>query len=1081
MKTTIAGACALLAVMAGAALPATAASAAEPPEAPSFSQPGGRYTDETTVELTAEPGAEIRYTLDGSMPTTTSPVYAEPISIEKTTNLAAVAFLDGEASPAEIEGYLIKTDEKPLLSFFMMSDVHTSVLDEKNRGIWKSHFDTMASINPAPDLIISNGDQINDNNWNTAPDHQVVKTLFDENLNRLGIEDTPVLMSHGNHDVGNADMAKYYGDWFPNATGGYYEKKFGDSTFLVIDTEAYSGAQRTWLQGRLAALSAEPGALNRPIFVVGHRPATSTVHDGAQASNATLTTDLSAYPQAVYFSGHSHLNLNDERSIWQGGFTAVNDGSMSYTEIPHDAYQVFGNALWEEATIATAQSLYVEVYADRTEIDRVNYAAENERTYTNAQWGTYQSGYPFDSAGTLAGPTWTVRLDGSTPAEVRSNYDFTSAARDNVAPTFEGTPEHLVVDGEDILRVPAASDDESVYGYDVRVKDAATGALALPIAAGKKVLSDFQVAPRPSILDIPLAIRNGRQADAPQITLTQGTEYIADVTAVDMYGNRSQTRSVEFIGGEDAAAQPGRLKLSAKASEVIPGEATTVTTAFTNQTDAPMTGASVSLNAPDGWHAFAATDSQFAEIAAGDVRTTDWIVVPPAGTEAGAHAVTAEATFTSADGPGSISRGTTLTTILEGTIPRSRLSIAGFSSEETTGDLAVNAIDGDPATLWHGAWTVAQPPTFPHWITIDLGSEHVLDGYRYLPRALPATNGNLKAYEIHVSSDNATWGAPVAAGAFAGGTGWKQVDFAETTGRYIRLTGLSSQNGLQWGGGAEFLPMGHLASQQPDVEVTATTTASAGELTLTVAATNHDTVPADVKLLTAFGVQEFDDVQPGTTVSHPFATKSSTVDAGVAVARGRRAGRRNRRGRARPHRRERLPRRQARQEHAVAGHGQERIAHGDPHAPRRRVHAALQRAGCRRQHLEDLDVRLHGRRHRADGDGQGRRLVHERRRDGGLREGQLQARRPGQGRPRRAQRRREGPDRQPVVGPELREARRLRRGGRRQRAHRSRCRRQHDPGRVRAAVAVCVSAHHRASARDRTSGPIGRGGPLHVV
>ncbi len=376
-----------------------------------------------------------------------------------------------------------------------------------------------------------------------------MKTIFDENIDRLGLDDTPILMSHGNHDVGNADMAKYYGDWFPNASGGYYEKTIDGQTFLVIDTERYSGAQRTWLQGRLAALSAESGALNTPIFVVGHRPTANTVYDGAQASNAALTSDLSGYPQAVYFSGHSHLHLNDERSIWQGAFTAVNDGSMSYTETRHDAYQIYGDALWDEFTIPTAQAHYVEVYSDRTEIDRINFAAEDERTYTNGAWG-YQSGYPFASAGTLAGPTWTVRLDGSTAEEVRANFDYTAAARDAVAPVQQGAPEHIVTNGADVLRVPAATDDEAVYGYDVRVRDAVTGAEALPIRAGAKVLADFQIAPRPSVLEIPLAIRNGRQADAPLLTLTKGTSYIAEVTAVDMYGKRYEKTSVAFVAGE---------------------------------------------------------------------------------------------------------------------------------------------------------------------------------------------------------------------------------------------------------------------------------------------------------------------------------------------------------------------------------------------------------------------------------------------------------------------------------------------------------------------------------------------------
>ncbi|MFF2494196.1 chitobiase/beta-hexosaminidase C-terminal domain-containing protein [Agromyces sp. NPDC058064] len=552
-KRTFATACALTAgALLAAGLPVGAAMAAPKPlDAPVFSEPGGRYTGSTTVELSSQPGTKIHYTLDGSTPTKDSPQYRGPITIDESTNLAAIAVRGRFVSETEIEGYVVKSAEGPKLSFVVMSDVHTSSLSDVNRARWAANFDTLKTLVPDPDLIISNGDQINDNNWNTAPDHQVVRTIFEENLDRLDLADTPVLMTHGNHDVRNSDMAQYYpADWFPGGATGYYEQKIGDSTFLIVDTEAYSGAQRTWLKSRLAALTAEPGAVDEPVFVVGHRPTSGTIMDGAQSSNPALNADLSAFPQAVYFSGHSHLHLNDERSIWQGSYTAVNDGSMSYTETPHDAYQVYGDALYDEFTIATAQALVVDVYDDRTEIERINFAAEPERTYTlDGVWGQYQQDAPFDSAGTLAGRTWTVRLDGATPEEVRANFDYTRDARDAVAPVMTGTPTVTVNGaGTSVLRVPAASDDNAVYGYDVRVKDAATGAVALPIRAGAKVLSDFQFAPRPSVLEIPLAVINGR-LPGTKVGLTTGTAYVAEVTAVDMVGNRSETVTVEFVAG----------------------------------------------------------------------------------------------------------------------------------------------------------------------------------------------------------------------------------------------------------------------------------------------------------------------------------------------------------------------------------------------------------------------------------------------------------------------------------------------------------------------------------------------------
>jgi len=44
-----------------------------------------------------------------------------------------------------------------------------------------------------------------------------------------------------------------------------------------------------------------------------------------------VTKTLSAYPNAIAFSGHSHYSLTDDRSIWQGSFTSVGAGSLRYT------------------------------------------------------------------------------------------------------------------------------------------------------------------------------------------------------------------------------------------------------------------------------------------------------------------------------------------------------------------------------------------------------------------------------------------------------------------------------------------------------------------------------------------------------------------------------------------------------------------------------------------------------------------------------------------------------------------------------------------------------------------------------
>jgi hypothetical protein len=63
---------------------------------PEFSLAAGNYPKPIDVALTqAEPGAEIRYTLDGSIPGTTDPLYQRPIHLDNSTTVRAKAFKNG--------------------------------------------------------------------------------------------------------------------------------------------------------------------------------------------------------------------------------------------------------------------------------------------------------------------------------------------------------------------------------------------------------------------------------------------------------------------------------------------------------------------------------------------------------------------------------------------------------------------------------------------------------------------------------------------------------------------------------------------------------------------------------------------------------------------------------------------------------------------------------------------------------------------------------------------------------------------------------------------------------------------------
>ncbi|MEW6490137.1 MAG: chitobiase/beta-hexosaminidase C-terminal domain-containing protein [Thermodesulfobacteriota bacterium] len=77
---------------------------------PAFSPPAGTYTAPQLVALSSDtPGAAIRYTVNGEAPTSTSgTVYSEPIPVDATATLRAIAYRDGWAdSPVAVATYAI--------------------------------------------------------------------------------------------------------------------------------------------------------------------------------------------------------------------------------------------------------------------------------------------------------------------------------------------------------------------------------------------------------------------------------------------------------------------------------------------------------------------------------------------------------------------------------------------------------------------------------------------------------------------------------------------------------------------------------------------------------------------------------------------------------------------------------------------------------------------------------------------------------------------------------------------------------------------------------------------------------------
>ncbi|MHC5352984.1 glycoside hydrolase family 2 TIM barrel-domain containing protein [Myroides sp. LJL115] len=128
--------------------------------------------------------------------------------------------------------------------------------------------------------------------------------------------------------------------------------------------------------------------------------------------------------------------------------------------------------------------------------------------------------------------------------------------------------------------------------------------------------------------------------------------------------------------------------------------------------------------------------------------------------------------------------------------------VASSSVEQGYGD-PINLLDNDPSTIWHSMYsvTVAQ---FPHWIVFEILEDKPITGFTYLPRQEGVT-GDVKAYQIQLSDDLDNWSQPIIKSEFENSKKIQKVFFdSAKKAKYIRFTALSSQNGQDYGSGAEF-------------------------------------------------------------------------------------------------------------------------------------------------------------------------------------------------------------------------------------------------------------------------------------
>ncbi len=217
-----------------------------------------------------------------------------------------------------------------------------------------------------------------------------------------------------------------------------------ENTYLSGWNKIYGEASRQFIREEMA--SALKRAPDKPVFVVTHEHAKGTVY--GSEGHPVITEMLTPYPNVVHFSGHSHFPLEDERSIHQRDFTALETSSLNYCDLGAGRE----NAPRPPEGRSCVQFIYMEVFDNRIDFHRMN----------------LQPGIREIKPGKL----WSVPLP-----LVKESFLYTDKrADDRRAPVFaagagiEAAPDKAPFTGVK-LKFDAAKHDDFVFDYVIDVQE----------------------------------------------------------------------------------------------------------------------------------------------------------------------------------------------------------------------------------------------------------------------------------------------------------------------------------------------------------------------------------------------------------------------------------------------------------------------------------------------------------------------------------------------------------------------------------------------------------------------------------
>lgn len=423
--------------------------------------------------------------------------------------LSIVTFLASLMTPSYVAPVpeMAKDDFIPVMRFVATSDTHIEKLGDTGCQRLSAMLKTAYAISEADedyknlDAAVFSGDITDSGYLNSfLAFAAVTDSEIREGTERLAV----VSKAHDSYTYFNNSLKVFTGltgqeTDFHRVIGGFHFIGISRSTTL----KHYTKQQVEWLDENIAAaVEADP---EKPVFVFQHEHVRDTVYGSSKSDGWGLdvfTEVLNKYPQVVHISGHSHFPANDPRAIWQGSFTAINDGGLAYYELAVDGK----NGQFPEDKGRMSQALIVEVDADNRVLVKV--------------------------LDVDAGKIMREFLIDNITEENKTKYSFETRGENAGAPVFsEGAALEYKKDGlKHYVTVPQAkvSEDNEVFVYRISVLN----------KKGKSVYEDW-------------AFSDYFHADRPEtITfdgfITLGKDYTVKVCAEDVWGNRSEALEIKI-------------------------------------------------------------------------------------------------------------------------------------------------------------------------------------------------------------------------------------------------------------------------------------------------------------------------------------------------------------------------------------------------------------------------------------------------------------------------------------------------------------------------------------------------------